>query len=93
MMAREEQQADPDLRDEQCLHEREQMGQEPARLPVAVVRPGADPGGPEGRSEHRERDRMVDAHHGPAELLTASAADTGRTRFVRAARASFRCES
>ena len=67
MMAREKQEPEPDLRDEQRLREREQMRQKPARLALAVVRPGSRRRRPERRSEDREGDGMVDADHGPAE--------------------------
>ena len=46
MVAREEQQPEPDLRDEQRLGEREQVCEEPARLAPPVVRPGATAAAP-----------------------------------------------
>src|SRR4051812_2133488 len=61
----EEQQAEPDLADEQRLREREQMGEEAARLAAAVVRPAAEHGRAEGDDEDDERERVVGREHTP----------------------------
>ena len=59
VMVGEQQQSEPDLRDEERLRQREEMGDDPARLPPPVV--GGQRGDPrsERRHEHEECDRVV----------------------------------
>ncbi len=53
-MIGEEQEAEPDLRDEERLGEREQVRDDAPRLAMAVVREAGERGGAERRSEDEE---------------------------------------
>ena len=53
-MIGEQEQTEPDLRNEQCLRERDRVRDEAARLAPAVVREAGERSGAESRSENEE---------------------------------------
>ncbi len=64
MVARQQQEPEADLRDDEGLGKREHVREQAARLGVAVVRPPADRRRGERSGDDRERHRMVNADHG-----------------------------